>query len=364
VIDRLRRVGLHPSVILALVLMSLWMVAYRRLDGVAIELYQPSVAGVRAFALYLNGRYGDAARAYREAHRGPVWASDTGDPTGAWAVAAGDTALAERRARTALEAFPTALEPRVTLAEVALDRGGLAEASRELSAVLAAHSDHIEALYLNAVVHGRAGRAGEAIDALNRALRSGYAGARRATPFRLLELAGDLHARPAAERPLCLLAHLFRYLRIFDGAHAARALAYAELAVAANDRPADAWLTIAVVQDKLGRHEAAMQAVRHALAADPRHAEAYRWAAVEARQRGDLLLQYRMIRKAFESALTDPYYVEDLSRVVLGGLGDAHTMAALMEQALAADPNNAMARKHLAAARLALGAPGSGPPAR
>src|SRR2546430_4998135 len=40
-------------------------------------------------------------------------------------------------------------------------------------------------------------------------------------------------------------AHLFRYLRIFDGAHAARALAYAELAVAANDRPADAWLTIA-----------------------------------------------------------------------------------------------------------------------
>ena len=107
-----------------------------------------------------------------------------------------------------------------------------------------------------------------------------------------------------------------------------------------------------------------MQAVRHALAADPRHAEAYRWAAVEARQRGDLLLQYRMIRKAFESALTDPYYVEDLSRVVLGGLGDAHTMAALMEQALAADPNNAMARKHLAAARLALGAPGSGQPAR
>src|SRR5437879_1051486 len=275
-------------------------------------------AGVRAFALYLNGRYGDAARAYREAHRGPVRASDTGDPTGAWAAAVGDTALAERRARTALEAFPTALEPRVTLAEVALDRGGLAEASRELSAVLAAHSDHIEALYLSAVVHGRAGRAGEAIDALNRALRSGYAGARRATPFRLLELAGDLHAGPAAERPLCLLAHLFRYLRIFDGAHAARALAYAELPVAANDRPADAWLTIAVVQDKLGRHEAAMQAVRHALAADPRHAEAYRWAAVEARQRGDLLLQYRMIRKAFESALTDPYYVEDLSRVVLG----------------------------------------------
>jgi len=41
-----------------------------------------------------------------------------------------------------------------------------------LSAVLAAHSDHTEALYLSAVVHGRAGRAGEAIDALNRALNA------------------------------------------------------------------------------------------------------------------------------------------------------------------------------------------------
>src|SRR5436309_848263 len=257
---------MHPSIILALVLMSLWMVAYRRLNSIEIELYQPSVAGVRAFALYLNGRYGDAARAYREAYRGLFWVSDRDDPTGAIAAVVGDIAIAERRARATLEASPSAPEPRVTLAEVALDRGDLAGAARELAAVLSAHADHNEALYLSAVVHGRAGRAGEAIDALNRALRSGRAGARLTTPFRLLELAGDLEARAAGERPLCLLAHLFRYLRIFDGAHATRALAYAEGAVAANDRPADAWLTIAVVQDKLGRHAAAMQAARHALA--------------------------------------------------------------------------------------------------
>jgi tetratricopeptide (TPR) repeat protein len=357
VIERLRRVGLHPSIILALVLMSLWMVAYRRLQGIGMEFYEPSIAGVRAFALYLNGRYGEAARAYRQAHRGSVWVADADDPTGAFALAVGDGVLAQRRAQATLEIAPSAIEPRVTLAEVALDRGDLADASRELTAVLTVQRDHAEALYLSAVVHGRAGRAGEAIDALNRALRSGNAGGRRATPFRLLELAGDLEGGPAAQRPRCLLAHLFRYLRIFDDAHATRALTYAAQAVAANDRPADAWLTIAIVQDKLGRHEAAMQAVRHALVADPRHAEAYRWAAVEARKRGDLLLRYRMIRKAFESALTDPFYVEDLGNVVLGGLGDPHLMAALMEQALAADPNNAGARKHLAAARLALGSP-------
>jgi len=357
VIERLRRLGLHPSIVLALVLMSLWMVAYRRLDGIGEEFYEPSIAGVRAFALYLNGRYGDAARAYRQAHRGPVWANDANDPTGAYAVAVGDDALGEQRARAALAVAPEAIEPRVTLAEVALDRGDLAEASRELAAALTVQRHHVDALYLSAVVHGRTGRAGEAIDALNLALRSGKAGERRATLFRLLELAGDLEAGPAATRPLCLLAHLFRYLRIFDSAHAARALTYGVQAVAANDRPADAWLTIAVIHNKRGQHEKAMQAARHALAADPNHAEAYRWAAVEARRRGDLLLQYRMSRKAFESAPTDPFYLEDLAQVVLTGLGDPHMLAALMEQALVADPSNAEARNHLEAARRALASP-------
>lgn len=333
------------------------MVAYRRLNGIGGEFYEPSIVGVRAFALYLNGRYGDAARAYRETHRGPVWVDDANDPTGAYAVAVGDNAIGERRARATLAIAPAAIEPRVTLAEIALDRGDVAQASHELATVLAVKRDHVEALYLSAVVYGRAGRYGEAIDALNLALRSGSAGDRRATLFRLLELAGDLEAGPASARPLCLLAHLFRYLRIFDSAHATRALTYATQAVAANDRTADAWLTIAVIQDKRGHHAAAMQAARHALAADPRHAEAYRWAAVEARKRGDLLLQYRMIRGAFESAPADPFYLEDLAQAVLGGLGDPHMMAALMEQALAADPTNAEARKHLDASRRALGSP-------
>jgi tetratricopeptide (TPR) repeat protein len=333
------------------------MVAYRRLNGIGGVFYEPSRAGVRAFVLYLEGYYGDAARAYREAHRGPVWVGEANDSTGAYAMAVGDSAVAERRARGALERKPAAIEPRVTLAEVALDRGDLAEAARELTAVLAAQRNHADALYLTAIVHARAGRPGEAIDALNRGLRLGRAGGRRATLFRMLELAGDFERRPAEQRPLCLLAYLFRYLRIFDDAHAERALAYATQAVGANDRPADAWLTIAVVQDKLGRHEAAMQAARHAVAADPHHAEAYRWAAVEARNRGDLLLQYRMIRKAFESALTDPYYVEDLADVVLGALGDPHLMASLMEQALTANPDNAEARKYLAAVRQRLTPP-------
>src|SRR5262249_4886388 len=100
--------------------MSLWMVAYRRLNGIGEEFYEPSIVGVRAFALYLDGKYGDAARAYRQAHRGPAWVNDVNDPTGAYAVAVGDNALGERRARAALAIDQTAIEPRVTLAEIAL----------------------------------------------------------------------------------------------------------------------------------------------------------------------------------------------------------------------------------------------------
>src|SRR5262245_28477105 len=95
--------------------MSLWMVAYWRLNGIGGEFYEPSIVGVHAFALYFDGRYGDAARAYRQAHRGHVWVDEAEDPTGAFAVAVGDSATGEQRARATLATAPSAIEPRVTL---------------------------------------------------------------------------------------------------------------------------------------------------------------------------------------------------------------------------------------------------------
>ena len=74
---------------------------------------------------------------------------------------------------------------------------------------------------------------------------------------------------------------------------------------------------------------------------NPRHAEALRWAAGQARGVGDLLGEYRLIRAAFEAAPTDPFYFGPLEEVVLNRLGAPHGLTALLERTLQLDPASA-----------------------
>jgi tetratricopeptide (TPR) repeat protein len=166
-------------------------------------------------------------------------------------------------------------------------------------------------------------------------------------------VAGDLARQPRP--PLCLLAHYHRYLRIFDAGQARVALDYARRAVAAGDHPADAWLTIGIIHDKRGQHAQALHAFQQAIAADPSHAEAYRWAAVQASRLGDQLLEYRMVRQALEKAPTDPFYVAPAERVVMRWFGDARTMVALLDRALEGNPANLAAHQAQERALAALG---------
>ncbi len=253
------------------------------------------------------------------------------------------------------ELVPLQVEARITLAEIAFERGEMTEAEAQLRTVLARYPDHLDALYLSALLAAHGGDPGRAIDALNRALRQGAVGYRDTIFFRLMEAAGDLGRRPAPDRPLCLLAHLHRYLRIFDNGHAAIAMAYARQAVAAGDRPADAYLSIGILLDKRREHDEALRALTRAMEINPRHAEALRWAAGQARGVGDLLGEYRLIRAAFEAAPTDPFYFGPLEEVVLNRLGDPHGLTALLERTLQLDPASAAAHDGLARAAAALG---------
>jgi tetratricopeptide (TPR) repeat protein len=337
--------------------MLLWLIAYWHLSQLSWDLVQVSRTGPRALAHYLAGNYREAARAYQAGLRGEVTLPYTNDPAGSWALRAGDLDEAERRARTTLALVPSALEPQITLAELALERGKPPEAVRAFAAVLRRNPDHVDALYLGAVAMARAGDPGAAIQSLNRALRAGSAGGRDAVLYRIMELAGELRERPPGQQPLCLLAHLHRYLRIFDERHGLTAMSYARQAIAAGDRPADAYLTLGIMHDKRGEYEAARRAMRQAIAADPRHAEALRWLAVEAQKEGDPLVQYQMITKAFEAAPTDPFYLRDLEHILVTRLGDPLGMATLMQQAIALDATNAEAHAQLAKALVLLGDP-------
>jgi Tfp pilus assembly protein PilF len=340
--------------VLAMALMVGWGLAYRRLtlmNGVPVTLSRP---GLHGLVLYLRQDWAGAARKWREPRPGrvPEYVDDT---AGAYAVYAGDLALAERRARTTMLLVPSSVAPRITLAEIALDRGKPAEAIDHLQSVLALQPEHVDALLLTAVARSRRNEDRPAIAAFNRALRHNSAGSRPGLFLRVLELAGDLAPLGRPARSLCLLAHLHRYLRIFDEAHAELVMDWAHQAVAARDHPADAYLAMGIALNKRGHYADALAAFQQATSIDPRHAEALRWAGNQGRHLHDPLLQYRMAKAALEAAPADPYYLEVADYVVVKWFGDTKATAALMHRVVEADPKNADAHERLAKAAGQLG---------
>lgn len=71
-----------------------------------------------------------------------------------------------------------------------------------------------------------------------------------------------------------------------------------------------------------------------AIELNPRHAEAFRWAAILYAERGDLLNEYRMLKSAFESAPTDQLYVSRFSYFLTEKLGDYSQALVLALQTL------------------------------
>jgi Flp pilus assembly protein TadD len=232
------------------------------------------------------------------------------------------------------------------LAEAALERRAPEEAARLASRALAVAPDDGDAALMLSLAHARSGAPGEAIDALNRTLRSGRIGRRLLSFYQLLETTGTLAATSAPERPLCLLAHYHRYLLDFDESQAGPAARYARLAIAAGYRRADAYVTLGVLSEKAGRTDAALAAFQAAIQVDPRHAEAHRLAAVMYHQRGDLVNEYRMISTALEVS-GDVFYSEYFFDVAVNRVGDPARAAALLEPLLARAPTDARLRERL-----------------
>jgi tetratricopeptide (TPR) repeat protein len=308
--------------------------------------FQPSWAGLRGLVRYLAGDYSGAARAYR-AHFGGLVArgEGSGDPM-LDALLAGDLDEAERAARATLKTYWSA-SAALTLGEVALERGRPDDAIGAFKTVLDRHPDNVDTLLLSSVAYTRAGDHARAIDALKRALRQGV-GSRLTTFLWILETTGDLERQPVDRRPFCLLAHDYRYLRVYDPSNARWSIKRAKQAIARGDRTGDAYLTIGVVSYKQGRPEDALEALAEATRHDPRLAEAHWWAAMISAERGDLASAHRMIRAAFEATPTDPFFLDDVHRILAFRLGDLPANAAVMERALIARPDNLRAHRHLA----------------
>jgi len=314
-----------------------------RMDPVFLRL---SVPGAKGLLFYLVGRYEPAAAAYREHWRTAIGAgATTGDP-GTDLILAGDLTGAERLAHQDAGRGFASLRAKLLLAEVALERDLPATASRLAAEVLATAPDDVDAEVLLAVARTREGAAPDAIAALGRAVRAGRPGGRLVTLYQALATTDGLGAKPERARSACLLAHYHLYLRAFDQAQARPAARAARKATASGDRPADAHVVLGVLHERAGRLDDALAAFEAARQADPRHAEAHRWAAVMYGQRGDLLNEYRAITMALEVS-GDLYYADHFFEVAVNKIGDPARAAALLEPFVARAPDDARLRERL-----------------
>jgi len=314
-------------------------VAQREISRMDAMFFRLSGPGAKGLGLYLVGRYEAAAKSYREHWRAAISTGATTGDRGSDLILGGDLGAAEQWAQDELRRAPGSTAARLLLAEVALERDVPATAAGLAAEVLAGAPDDVDAQLVLSIARAREGAATEAIAALNRALRSGRAGGRMVTFYQVLATSGTLAARPAPGRPLCLLAHYHRYLRTFDQSQARPAARYAWKAITAGDQPADAYVTLGILHEKAGRPDDALAAFEAARQADPRHAEAHRWAAVMYGQRGDLLNEYRAITMALEVS-GDAFYADYFFEVAVNKIGDPLRAAALLEPLAARTPDD------------------------
>lgn len=327
-------------IVLVLGLVTGSFLGMHQITGMDPIFFQPSLSGVKGLAWYLVGRYDDAAKAYRAHWRGRILDGLTSGDDGTDLLLSGNLDGAERVARERLVRAPSDVSARLLRAEVALERGAPAEALPLAADSLAIEPDSVDAQVMLSLAHVRAGAPGQAIDALNRALRSGTMGGRLVTFYQLLETTSALEREKSRPRPLCWLAQVHRYFRVFDRSHAGVAARYAREAVAAGDRSADAYLTLGILAEKAGRLDDALAAFQAAIQSDPHHAEAHRWAAIIYRERGDLVNEYRMITTAFLES-QDPYYSEHLYLVLIEKAGEPVRAIELLTPLVKKAPNDA-----------------------
>ena len=307
------------------------------MDG---RFLQPSLAGIKALAFYLTGYYSEAATAYRQHYSeavGEGWSS--GDPSQD-AILQGDIQRVKALANQLIERSPADIAALLSLGEVAIEEKQYRQALELFSKVLEKEKDQFDALLLSSIAQNALGAHGEAIESLNRALRHWKTERRIASFLAVLKTTGDLAARPRAERPLCLLAHYYRYLRIFDRSNARPAIAYAQAAIAAGDHPDNAYLTLGTIAYRENRREQALPHFLKAIEVNSKNALAYRWAATVYSDRGDLPNEYRMLKASYESAPDEPLYIERLGHFLRQKLGDYHQALALSLKVLEKNPNN------------------------
>ena len=319
------------------------LAAFNQLAGMSLRFFGTSTVAARALAHYLAGDYGGAARLYRDDLARSSARTPAESPSSWLVLARGDLAQAEIRAGVESRMAPADIEPLLTLAEVALARGESAAAVELAGRALSLRRDDDDALLLTVVAQARQGAFSAAIDTLKRQLRSERAERRRTVFLAVLEVTGDLDDRPLDARPNGLLAHLHRYLRVYDPSHAEAAIRYAQRAIDVGDRADDGYVTLAALDSRHGRPTRGFARLQQALMVNPRNTAALLDAARYRAKRLEVAEEYRLTRAAYDADPDDSFVAASLHRLLVQKLGDYRQALTHAEAAVARHPRDAEA---------------------
>lgn len=331
----------YRRVLLGIVVAVTLLYIQERVTEMDARLFQTSSHGAQGLAYYLTGSYGNAAHAYRAHLRSGGWREwATGDP-GYALLLQGNLSEASREADLQLDKQPDDIQAFLTRGEVSLEQGDFRQASILFGRALEKDENHFDALLLAAVAQSYADEPGRAIDTLRRALRTNSAGQRITAFLWGLQAVGQLREETLDGMNWCLLAHYYRYLRIFDPSNAALAAMAAQRAIDLDGRADDAYITLGVLVEKQGDYDTALPFFLKAIDINPKNAEAYRRAANMYRHRGsDLLNEYRMWKGAFDMSAEDEFYRNGLIAFLSDRFGDYPQALGLVMAGLTQWPGN------------------------
>jgi tetratricopeptide (TPR) repeat protein len=337
------KIGRRGRILFAVGLLLLWMIIRHRFFEMDDRFFYSSLLGVKALVLYEVGDYSGAGEAYRtELQNSHSTERTAGDP--AWnALLQRDFRTAKQLSQKALDKDSTDVGSLLTLGEIELEEGAFDRALGFFSRILHQETDQFDALLLSSVAYARSGEYNHAIDSLNRALRHNQMERRITSFLQALKTAGDLARLPKGKKPLCLMAHYYRYFRIVDPANGRLAIWYAKSAIRAGDRPDAAYMTMGIVNFKEGKEEKALSAFGRAIEANPRNAEPYRRAAEVYSNRGDLVREYQMMKASYENGSTDSFYLDRFTWFLTETLGDYYQALSLNQKFLETHPEDATA---------------------
>lgn len=344
---RIRR----KALLLAAIIIAILAYPIVRVSELDSLFFTPFAQSLEPLAFYELGYFQQSAKSYRAAYKHAGENGAYSENPLLTALLSADPNRARESATILLNENPDDLRALNALTEIAFQANDLKSAGELTKQVLALNEDDTDALVLAALVATRNHSYGEAIRLFNLALRTGETG-NVLTFLDVLETAGQL--RDSHDPPLCLLAHFYRYLRMYDSAKGQWAVRTAEQAIAAGDHQAEAYVTIGIALEKRGLRQRALELFQKAIQIDPSYGMAYRWAADAYEQSGDRSHEYLMRKAAFQTNPSDHLFRDDLY-YELRDRKEFRQLAKAMQQAIDQDPGDIVAHNYVAYAHRQLG---------